>query len=171
VRGTQEPTALKGRGTEAWISRLEADMAESEIVNVMDRAFSATLEIARAVPDESLEFWPAPDTMTVREHLEHMAYCLEELSAPVASAVGLAAPESGSDAPCERLSRSVTRVLEIFRAVDTKGWDSPVVMPGDHTMSIRRVALTLIEHDAHHRGQLVVMLRLMGIDPPKRWSD
>ncbi|MEW5875896.1 MAG: DinB family protein [Candidatus Zixiibacteriota bacterium] len=146
-------------------------MAESEIVDVMERVFSATLKIAHAVPDESLEFWPAPDTMTVREHLDHMAYCLEELSAPVAAAVGMAPPEGSSDAPCERLSRSITRVLDIFRAVEAIGWDTPVVMPGDHTMSIRRVALTLIEHDAHHRGQLIVMLRLIGIDPPKRWSD
>jgi len=150
---------------------MEAALAESEIVDVMERAFSATLEVARAVPDESLEFWPAPDTMTVREHLEHMSYCLEKLSAPVAAAVGMASPGGATDEPRERLQRSIAQVIEIFRAVDAVGWDSPVVMPGDHTMSIRRVGLTLIEHDAHHRGQLIVMLRLMGADPPKRWSD
>jgi uncharacterized damage-inducible protein DinB len=80
-------------------------------------------------------------------------------------------PEKVGEEPRERLANSIAQVLDVFRKVGTEGWDTPVVMPGDHTMSIRKVALVLLEHDAHHRGQLIVMLRLLGIDPPKRWSD
>jgi uncharacterized damage-inducible protein DinB len=144
---------------------------QSETVDVLGRAFAATLDIARAVPGESLEFWPAPGTMTIREHLDHMGFCLEELSTPVAIALACPAPVKVGEEPRERLANSIAQVLEVFRKVGTEGWDTPVVMPGDHTMSIRKVALVLLEHDAHHRGQLIVMLRLLGIDPPKRWSD
>lgn len=146
-------------------------MPQSEIVEALERAFLVTLDVARAVPESSLEYWPAPDTMTVREHLDHMAFCLEELTAPIARAIGHAAAEPRGAEPRQRLAESIAQAAAILRAVPEDRWDQSVVMPGDHAMSIRRVALVLLEHDAHHRGQLIVILRLLGIDPPKRWSD
>lgn len=146
--------------------RMTATIAET-----LEGALGSTLEIARAFPDDKLDFWPAPNMMTVAEQIEHLAHNLEYVIEPVARLYDLpdASGQPGELVP--RLSRAIARVNAVLAAVPDDNWMREVSYPDDFTMSILRAALVMLEHDAHHRGQLIVALRILDIDPPKRWQN
>ncbi len=47
-----------------------------------------------------------------------------------------------------------------------------IVFPGcANNMTVQQVIKTMIEHQLHHRGQILTYLRCLDLGPPKRWSD
>lgn len=140
------------------------------IAETLERALGSTLEIARAFPDDKLDFWPAPNMRTVAEQIEHLAHNLEYVVEPVARLYDLVFETSQSSDPVTHLERSVRRVNAVMAAVPDDDWLREAEYPDDFAMSILKAALVMLEHDAHHRGQLIVALRILGIDPPKRWE-
>jgi len=141
------------------------------ISEMLERALGATLEIVRAFPEDKLDFWPAPNMMTVGEQIEHLAHNLEYVVEPVAVLLNQTAGAPAPSEPIPRLERAVRRVNEVMAAVPERDWLRETDFPGDFSMSILRAALVMLEHDAHHRGQLIVALRMLEIDPPKRWKN
>ena len=141
------------------------------IAETLERALGSTLEIVRAFPDDKLDFWPAPNMMTVTEQIEHLAHNLEYVVEPVAALYDHSSEASQSSDPVPRLERAVTRVNAVMAAVPEDDWLREVGFPGDFKMNILQAALVTLEHDAHHRGQLIVALRILDIDPPKRWQS
>jgi uncharacterized damage-inducible protein DinB len=141
------------------------------IAETLERALGSTLEIVRAFPNDKLDFWPAPNMMTVTEQIEHLAHNLEYVVEPVAALYDHSSEASQSSDPVPRLERAVTRVNAVMAAVPEDDWLREVGFPGDFKMNILQAALVTLEHDAHHRGQLIVALRILDIDPPKRWQS
>ncbi len=141
------------------------------IAETLERALGSTLEIVRAFPDDKLDFWPSPNMKTVTEQIEHLAHNLEYVVEPVAALCDHAAETSQSSDPVPRLERAVTRVNAVMAAVPEDDWLHDVEYPDGYRMNILQAALVMLEHDAHHRGQLIVALRILGIDPPKRWQS
>ena len=141
------------------------------IAETLERALGSTLEIARAFPDDRLDFWPAPNMKTVAEQIEHLAHNLEYVVEPVAALYDHSSQISPSSDPVPRLERAVARVNAVMAAVPDGDWVREAGYPGDFKMSILKAALVMLEHDTHHRGQLIVALRILGIDPPKRWQS
>ena len=141
------------------------------ISETLGRALEATLAIARAFPEDRLDFWPAPNMMTVGEQIEHLSHNLESVVEPVAVLLNQDTASPSPSEPVARLERAIRQVNDIMATVPESDWLREAEYPGDFSMSILRAALVILEHDAHHRGQLIVALRMLDIDPPKRWKD
>ncbi len=135
------------------------------------RALGATLAVAEAFPSSALESRPAPGMMTVAEIIDHLAFNLEYVIEPIAAWLSLPKASTSATAPINRLQRANTRVRDVLDKVPHEDWLTDIAYPDNHTMSVVRAALVMLEHDAHHRGQLVVVLRALGIEPPKRWTN
>lgn len=143
-----------------------------EAVEYLAKALGATVEIARAFPADKYDFWAAPQSMPVGEQIGHLAINNEYFIAPVAEMLrDTPPPDNSALDPIVRLERSVSRMTDVLIRVPDDAWNRPLVYPDGYQMTPSRVVLTALEHDAHHRGQLVVALRLLEIDPPKRWRD
>jgi hypothetical protein len=142
------------------------------IVEYLEAALHATLEVAGAFPADKYDFWPAPKMMAVGEQIEHLAEDLEYVIGPIAVMIGIGGvSHEHDDAPLPRLEHLTAHVLEALAHLPTDAWQQPVSYPGDLVMTPHRAALVMLEHDAHHRGQLIVALRLLGIEPPRRWKE
>jgi len=110
--------------------------------------------------------------MSVGEQIEHIAFNVEYMVEPIAMHVGI--PRAADTTAAELLSRlaaNAVRAGEVLSQLSPDQWQQATPYPAGFTMTPLRAALVLLEHDAHHRGQLIVALRLLGIDPPKRWKE
>jgi hypothetical protein len=142
------------------------------IVEYLETALHATLEVAGAFPADKYDFWPAPKMMAVGEQIEHLAENLECVIRPIAAMIGISSvSHEHDDTPLPRLEQITTHVADVLAHLPEDAWQQEVSYPGDFVMTPHRAALVMLEHDAHHRGQLIVALRLLGIEPPRRWKE
>ena len=144
-----------------------------------------TLTIAQDIPEEKYSFRPAPETRSVGELLAHisLSYSFQHQIHGQERRTSMA----GFDFPTlmqrlkaeEKAPRSKEQTLELLRTSGEKwaGWlggvtddflAEQVAMPLGATPSSRSrfdMLLSVKEHEMHHRGQLMLIERLVGIVP------
>jgi uncharacterized damage-inducible protein DinB len=55
--------------------------------------------------------------------------------------------------------------------LDDDDLDRTITFPGESwSAQVRRFLQVVVEHQIHHRGQLIVYYRCLGLEPPKRWN-
>jgi uncharacterized damage-inducible protein DinB len=144
-----------------------------------------TLAIAQDIPEEKYSFQPAPDTRSVGELLAHIAVSngfpeqihVRERRTTLA----------GFDFPAlmqrltaeEKKPRTKEQIIELLKTSGEKwaGWlegltddflGEQVAMPQGATPTSRTrfdMILSVKEHEMHHRGQLMLIERVIGIVP------
>lgn len=139
------------------------------IAEHLERALRATVEVARAFPADKLDFWPAANAMTVGEQIDHLTLNLDHMIAPVARLYATQLVIDIGDDPVARLTQAVSRVNDVLCLVRERDWEVEADLPEGDGRSVIQTALIMLEHTAHHRGQLIIALRLLGIDPPPTW--
>ena len=136
-----------------------------------ENAKKYTMEIAEAMPSESYDFKPTEGQRAFHEQLTHMCGNMIWLSTSNLGGKGLASAEA-ENPPTEKeevlalLEETFEYVRETLTNFETSSIDEEIEFFAG-PMSRRRVVLLMIDHLAHHRGQLVVYLRLQGVDPPR----
>jgi uncharacterized damage-inducible protein DinB len=144
-----------------------------------------TIAIAQDLPEEKYGFRPAPDTRTVGELLAHIAVA-HTFQSQIhgqerrTSLVGFDFPSLMQRMVAEeKAPRSKEQTLELLRTSGEKwaGWlggltddflAEQVAMPPGATPSSRSrfdMLLSVKEHEMHHRGQLMLIERIVGIVP------
>jgi uncharacterized damage-inducible protein DinB len=144
-----------------------------------------TLTIAQDLPQEKYAFRAAPDTRSVGELLAHIA--LAHNFQYQVHATEHRTTLEGFDFPSllkrftaeEKESRSKDQIVELLRSSGEKwaGWvqgltdgflAEQVQMPAGMTPPSKsrfEMVLSVKEHEMHHRGQLMLIERLLGIVP------
>jgi uncharacterized damage-inducible protein DinB len=144
-----------------------------------------TLVIAQDLPDEKYAFRAAPDTRSVGELLAHIA--LSHNFQYQVHATERRTTLAGFDFPSllkrftaeEKEPRSKDQIVEMLRSSGEKwaGWvegladdflaEQVQMPPGMMPPSKSRfeMILSVKEHEMHHRGQLMLIERLVGIVP------
>jgi uncharacterized damage-inducible protein DinB len=144
-----------------------------------------TLTIAQDIPEDKYGFRPAPDTRSVGELLAHISvsYSFQHQVHGQERRTSLA----GFDFPTlmqrlkaeEKVPRTKEQTLELLRTSGEKwaGWvegltedflAEQVAMPPGGTPPSRSrfdMILSVKEHEMHHRGQLMLIERMVGIVP------
>jgi len=144
-----------------------------------------TLTIAQEIPEDKYSFRPAPNTRSVGELLTHIAvsYAFQYQIQAVerrSSLVGFDFPSLMKTITAEeKTPRSKEQILELLRANGEK-WAGfldgvkeellaePVGMPPGAvpaTKSRFEMLLSVKEHEMHHRGQLMMIERMLGLVP------
>ncbi|NOT44948.1 MAG: DinB family protein [Acidobacteria bacterium] len=143
-----------------------------------------TLTIAGEIPEEHYDFVAADGTRSVRRLLTHIAF-LDDFARTVHGS-GLSTLE-GLDFPAlvgrliaeEQVVRSKPELLALLesRGAEFASWldglgdaflSEPVGMPPGAQPSAKsrfEMLLGVKEHEMHHRGQLMLMLRMLGQVP------
>ena len=135
------------------------DTYETEIMKITG--------IWRAFPDSAIGFRPHPKSRSVLEHMEHQVESEERW---MRTMLGI---DIGDPNPRERTrtgfigkySEDSRRRLEIMRSKPAARWEETTRF-FDVDRSRAWVLLRRITHSAHHRGQLAVSLRLLGVPQP-----
>jgi uncharacterized damage-inducible protein DinB len=159
--------------------------AAKELADSFRTVRKNTLVIAQDLPQEKYAFRAVPDTRSVGELLAHIA--LSPNFQYLVHATERRTTLEGFDFPSlmkrfvaeEKESRSKDQILELLRGSGEKwaGWvqgltDSflaqQVQMPSGATPPSKsrfEMILSVKEHEMHHRGQLMLIERILGVVP------
>ena len=144
-----------------------------------------TIAIAEEIPAEQYSFKAAPDTMTVGEMLAHLAVAYQwqrevhtERRPSIDFAFFSAAREQtqadekalaakGKDAIVQALRDRGEAFAAFLESLDETTLAETVSFTGPLPSKSRfEMLLGVKEHEMHHRGQLMLMQRILGMVPP-----
>lgn len=126
-----------------------------------------TTGIWLAFPDDSLHFRPAPKSRTVLEQMEHQ---VRSEARWMATMFGI---DTGDPDPARKTSRGfvekyrgdAAQRLQILRSQSGDWWCATENF-FDVPRSRAWIFLRRLNHSTHHRGQLTVYLRILGLRVP-----
>lgn len=126
-----------------------------------------TLGIWAAFPDDAMNFRPAPKSRTVLEQMDHQ---IQSEGGWMLKMLGI---DIGDFQPSEKTKRGyiekyrpdAAKRLAILRAKPESWWREQTAF-FDAQRSRSWIFLRRLSHSTHHRGQLVVYLRLLGARVP-----
>jgi len=153
-----------------------------ELASAIRTVRKNTIQIAEDIPEDQYNFQPAPDTRTVAQTLAHIALVprFQQETAQRTSMEGFDFPKLFADmAAEEKKPRSKTELVQWLResGEDFAKWVETLpesvlaqvfTFPaGAQPPSRTRFEMLLgaKEHEMHHRGQLMMVQRLLGITP------
>ncbi|MBK9983978.1 MAG: DinB family protein [Saprospiraceae bacterium] len=128
-----------------------------------------TLEFAQAMPEDQYGYKPVPAEMSFREQLKHIAANMVWLSSSYLKGKHTSIdPTKTGDSKkeiIELLNQAFNYAKQTVDGLQEKDLNEPVDFFAG-MMSRRRILLLMTDHVTHHRGQLVVYLRLNDVVPP-----
>jgi uncharacterized damage-inducible protein DinB len=160
----------------SYAGMLQAQSADSVFLKVayerLQRAMAYTGEIARLMPADDYGFKPSPEEKSFAEQVLHIAHNVGWLSGAYLS--------NGQPNPVGEADLKVTRKEDVIAVLD-KAFaharralehfpagallDRVDFFAGE--MNQLQIINLLNDHHTHHRGQLIVYLRLKGLKPPR----
>lgn len=152
-----------------------------EMANSWRTVRKNTIQIAEEIPADQYGFQATPDTMTVAQMLAHLAaytqwvgqlHFVEKKSEVTGADFGryigeanaMAAALTTKDAIIDALIAQGESLALHLEALSTEQLDELVALPFG-SKSRFEMLLGVKEHEMHHRGQLMVIQRLIGIVP------
>lgn len=140
-----------------------------------------TIQIAEEIPADKYNFRASDDTMTVAELLSHMAtntlwsvkvnlidkksaITMQDFGEFNALAKNAASTLTSKEAIVDALRANGEELAKGLEGISDASLAEVVALPGGDKTRFEML-LGLKEHEMHHRGQLMVMQRLIGIVP------
>lgn len=134
-------------------------------------AAAYTLEVATLMPAEAYDYRPTPEQKSFKEQLLHILSNAVWLSSSYLGGEVYEADLKRTDYSKEDMLNLLQttfqytqKVLEEFTLAEL---DDPVQFFNEEVNKKGQILTLLNDHHTHHRGQLLVYLRLNGITPPR----
>ncbi len=140
--------------------------------NVWNQAKAYTMEFAETMPDEKYGFKPTEEVYSFAGQLLHLAGANFWFFASIKGEKS-PHPEAALDPEGKSKDEVVALVEESFKYGDavveelTDEMANKEMTMGKNKLILWKVLLFCVDHITHHRGQMVVYLRLNGIKPPE----
>jgi uncharacterized damage-inducible protein DinB len=151
-----------------------AQVKTTELVKEWERSKAYTREYLDAMPESGYTLKPTPEMRSFAEQNLHLADANYGLTS---AALGIKSPfdrgewEKTGDKSKTNVSKIVLAsydfVIDQIKKLSDAQLDEPIKMIGQFDMSKRIALAKVFEHQAHHRGQTTVYLRLAGVTPPQ----
>ena len=133
--------------------------------------------VLRGIKPEWFDVKPLPELMSFGEQIDHISSVEAELLDEAAT--GIEFDKIPFDyKPSGNLGKSLSQRLrihnlgnEFISRLDSEKLDSRFMTVSHMHMSVYTMINTVIEHEVHHRGEIIAYFRMMKSDPPKRWRD
>ena len=143
----------------------------ADVLTKWEGAKEYTLALADAMPAEKYTFKPTDEQRAFHEQITHIIGNMIWLSTSYLGGEGLASadtenPPKEKDEIMALLEESFDYAHETIKGFDYSRIDEEVDFFAG-PMSHRKILFLIMDHLTHHRGQLVVYLRLNDIEPPK----
>jgi uncharacterized damage-inducible protein DinB len=124
------------------------------------------------IPPDKLEWRPEGGAMSFGDLLRHIAGTERWMWAENVAGRPARFPghdeslASGYDATCAYFTRLHQESVAIFEALTAEDYQRSVETPGAVALPAWKWLRAMLEHEAHHRGQLYLMLRMIGVATP-----
>jgi uncharacterized damage-inducible protein DinB len=131
-----------------------------------------TSRVAATIPADRLEWAPAPDRWSFGDLLRHLAGIERGMYAETVAGRPSAYPghdrslADGVEAVHAYLARCHAESVAIFRSLTAEQWTGKCQTPAGTPITTWKWLRAMVEHEAHHRGQLYLYLGLLGVKTP-----
>ena len=138
----------------------------------LDRVHARTRRVVVLVPPEDIEWSPQAGWFSFGGLVRHLAAIERWMYAENAwgrpSRFSGHGPElaDGYDEVMSYYDRMHAESRELFAALDEAMLDRKVVTPAGTPITLWKWLRAMLEHEAHHRGQLYLMLAMRGVATP-----
>jgi uncharacterized damage-inducible protein DinB len=147
------------------------------ILNQRKAFFEGTEMVLQGIKQEWFDLKPMPELMSFGEQIDHISAVEAELLDETATALKL------DKIPFEhKPSRDLESSLAQWRRVhglgdrfisqlDDDNLDFRFLTVSHTHMSVYAMINVVLEHEIHHRGEIIAYFRMIKSEPPKRWKD
>ena len=131
-----------------------------------------TVRVVKCIPPERLEWTHRPGAFTLGDLVRHLAALERWMWAENVSGRPSRYPghgrelADGYDAVLAYLERMHAESVAIFAALSPEDLQRPCVTPGGTPIATWKWLRAMLEHEAHHRGQIYLMLNMLGVPTP-----
>lgn len=145
---------------------------QATFVDYWSSVRARTRRVAACIPAAQLEWSPAPGKWSFGDLLRHLGGIERGMYAETVAGRASAYPGHGSelaegvDPVMAYLDRCHAESLEIFRALTREQWEGKCLTPAGTPITTWKWLRAMVEHEAHHRGQVYLMLSLIGVKTP-----
>jgi uncharacterized damage-inducible protein DinB len=141
-------------------------------LDYLDRVHVRTRNVVTCIPAELLEWEPAPNRWTAGDQVRHLAGIERWMYAETVSGRPSCYPGHGREladglaAVLAYHDRLHAEARAIFVALSPEQWTGRTRTPAGAELTTWKWLRAMVEHEAHHRGQLYFTLGLLGIPTP-----
>jgi uncharacterized damage-inducible protein DinB len=141
-------------------------------VSYWEKIHARTARVIAVIPHDRFDWRPVEGSFSFADLIRHLAAIERYMFAENVCGRWSAYPGHGPE-----LADGADRVLDLYRTLHAQAvtmigglQDShlllPCTTPGGSTMSRAKWLRAMIEHEVHHRGQIYLMLKLIGVVTP-----
>ena len=144
-------------------------MSDAELLRYFDRVRERTMRVVACVPPDKVDWTYREGKFTLGDLMRHLASIERWMFAENIAGRPSRYPghgrelADGYDNVVELMRRMHAEAMPIFESAD---FDAPVMTPGGATLAARKWFRSMIEHEAHHRGQIYLYLGMLDIPTP-----
>ena len=146
----------------------------ADMVKDWERSKAYTKEYLDAMPESGYALKPTPEMRSFADQFLHLAdanYAFASAAAGAKSPMGQGAMEKTTDKSKVNVSKlvldSYDYVIQQAKQLPEAQFGESVKLFGAFEMTRAKAFAKDLEHQAHHRGQTTVYLRLAGVKPPQ----
>jgi uncharacterized damage-inducible protein DinB len=137
----------------------------------LDRVHERTRRVVCCIPEEQLEWRPAPGRFSFGDLVRHLAGIERYMYAETVHGRRSAYPGHGADFAEGRAVLAYYDQLHdesraLFAQLTDERLAEKCLTPAGSPITVGKWLRAMIEHEAHHRGQLYLMLGLIGVPTP-----
>jgi len=139
--------------------------------------FEGTEMVLQGIRPEWFDLKPMPELMSFGEQVDHISAVEAEILDETATALKFEKIPFNYK-PSENLESSLSqwrRVHELgdkfISGLDDKKLGSRFLTISHMQMSVYAMINVVLEHEIHHRGEIIAYFRMMKSEPPRRWKD
>ncbi|HET9983213.1 MAG TPA: DinB family protein [Longimicrobiales bacterium] len=143
-----------------------------EFIRYFENIRARTRRVLACIPPESIEWRPRPGGFSFGDLVRHIGaterYMWAENALGHPSRYPGHGPElaAGHDAVMAFIERMHAESIEIFWGLTPDELRRPCTTVGGATLPTWKWLRAMVEHEIHHRGQIYVMLGILGVPTP-----
>ena len=131
-----------------------------------------TKRVAACIPADKLEWAPSSTQWTFGDLLRHLGGIERGMYAETISGRPSAYRGHGRELAdgfenvMAHLDRCHAESMELFKALTQEQWEGKCLTPAGTPITTWKWLRAMVEHEAHHRGQIYMMLGILGVKTP-----
>jgi uncharacterized damage-inducible protein DinB len=145
-------------------------------LDYLDKVHARTRRVAVLVPPDDLEWAPAPGRFTFGDLVRHLAGIERGMYAETVHGRPSRYPghgrelADGFDATIAYYDRLHAESRALLSELSEERWSAKCETPAGAPITVSKWLRLMIEHEAHHRGQLYLMLGMRGVKVPQLYG-
>lgn len=131
-----------------------------------------TKRVAACIPDDKLDWTYSPGKFTFGDIIRHLATIERYMYAETVQGKPSIYPgydeslQQNRETPIDFMDRLDNESMAIFSRLTDEDLTRKCITPAGSSITVWKWLRAMVEHEAHHRGQIYMMLSMLGISTP-----